>query len=719
MASSSFINESNEQKTIEIKLYIKELALDRGKTNDLNINIFCGYTTENNTKKVSDKVYLYEGQFINGCLIDEDLCLLSINIIEKTKNELGQICFRNMGNISFKLIELYKTNGINTRINFDKTPIFNHCVDDEIYLISELKDKRKRIIGEISGSLMISRFDNDKITSNDRKLDYNAIVMKNYINPWYDNLTKLAPKGPVTDEISDYHVPIFRLLSGSILPFSYSLLWKNRYFSDGFENDPNKCAKFVEIISNLVDASVAFHPEFGDQNNNYFYRKCNDFINNNSTDQMAYSCIDVIINILNIKTASEPYVSDELYLTGLKKKISVDQMSNPNDIYGCDCEDGAKYAYELKRLICNSNWPLILQTMNNSQIVKNIMNTIVPVLRMLCSFFSVMYCNNGICHVVLCLIDWNTTAKLCNIRSKIVNNQKILRILTDHKILFVETTAYSSPFQTKIPDEILEKERKKKFNMSNIVSSEIASPDMSSLEVYSVNPYFKNSPWVSTFYKYFTNMMTTELLDFYPNCLDFLPITDGTHYGFSLNDFVSRSEAVQLIPRIKPDLKDFNMMNEIILAQLPSYDIYPNDQIIIIDNSMFSSSFEDIFTEKMGQLFRKSDIIKSKYYRYDDSLINNMNYVRMNIYTIDLMKEIDNSRFLVNILSKIEDLLRKYPIFYCFRIIQQQIYSYSKQTIVVNVFFYYMNDEKIDLVGTKKKKTNEFTPKRYRQIGRK
>lgn len=711
MAVSS--SDRSDKGILELKVFMKEIGIEKPIEN-VSFHIFVGYSNGGTLQLIGDHTYLFRAEFDRNVTWNENLCYLSINITEKTANKDGQVCSRNVGDVSFKIVELFKTHG-KKNFQFEKAPIYNHCLDDEIYTIQALKDPKVRRIGYISGNITINIL-NAQMSKTKVPSDINATILDHCIKPWYDNLEKLAPNGPVIKEIYDYHVPIFRFLSGSMVPFSYSLLWKNRYYDDNFEQDPVKCQSFVKIIQNLLDTSVFLHPEFKDTHD--FIQKCTQHVKSDSMDSKYLSCVDVIINMLNIKTASEPYIADIVDVPSLKRPIQVDQMSNVNNIYGCDCEDGAKYACELKRLICDSNWNTIIKTMDNNRQVIEMRDTVVRILRMMCAFMTVMYCENAICHVVTILIDWKTTKKLLNIdlSTKISKYEEIpSRRLTQCKMLFVETTSYSSPFQLPLADEAEKNEQKKMYYMSHKIEQAFKKEDIlkDSIEVYAINPTYKSSGDISSFYKYFTNFMTWELMSVFPNTLDFLPVKSDGHYGFSLNDFAYNMDQIHLVPRMTADKELFKLMNNLILSQLPSYDIFPDDDVpyfsdIITDSSpeIIAQTFENnikssnsaLLTGKYQKKFKKD-----AYY-----------YARMNIYAIDLLTSTGEKKIYHEIIAKIEEILGKYKYVesYDFRV--KRVYSYSKQTIVVNVFFYYKN-QNIEL----KEYLKEYTPQKGRQRGRK
>jgi len=713
MASTS--SQQLDKGILELKVFIKEIGIDKPIGN-VAFHVFVGYSTGTKLQSIGHHTYLFRAEFDRNITWNENLCYLTINVTEKTTNKEGQICSRNAGDVSFKIVELYKTHG-KKNFTFEKTPIYNHCLDDEVYTIHALKDPKIRRIGYVSGNISINIL-NAKMSKTKVPSDINATILDNFIQPWYNHLETLAPNGPVIQEIHDYHVPIFRFLSGSMVPFSYSLLWKNRFYDNNFEQDPVKCGMFVLIIQNLLDSSVFFHPEFRDTHD--FIEKCTQYVKSDSMDPKYLSCIDVIVNMLNIKTASEPYIADIVDVPALKRPIQVDQMSNVNNIYGCDCEDGCKYACELKRLICDSNWNLIIKTMGNDHSVIELRDTVVRVLRMMCAFMTVMYCKSDseICHVVMVLVDWKTTKTLLNIdqSTKVTRYEEIpSRRLTQCKMLFAETTAYSSPFQFPLANETEINEQKKMYYVGHKISQKFKEEEhiAHSVEMYEVNPVYKTSGDISSFYKYFTHFMTWELMNIFPNTLDFLPVKSDGHYGFSLNDFAYHMDQTHLVSRMTADKELFKLMNSLILSQQPSYDIVPVDDIhymqdIFTDESteMIAKTFEHVITST------KSSSLISKYqkkYKKDAYY-----YARMNIYAIDLLTSTDDNKIYREIVIKIEEILNRYQFIesYDFRI--KKVYSYSKQTIVVNIFFYYKH-QNVEL----KEYLKEYTPQTGRQRGRK
>ena len=236
MAASSF-----EDVEIEIKL-------SRSSNDELYISHGCSIRE---TTTSSGKKYIYRG-LIDTNLINGNTCLLTINFIEKTTNELGQLCCRIKGNVPFRIVKMSSRIGLNTPSSFDDVPVTNHCLDDEEYENAFLKDQKLKVIDKISGSITIKKYFMVDDATFKKSFTTNDIIYSQYIYPWRTSqIERLGPGGYLIPEIESYHVPTFRFVSGTALPFSYALYWQSRYFND-FEHDNVRCKQFVDVIVKMV-----------------------------------------------------------------------------------------------------------------------------------------------------------------------------------------------------------------------------------------------------------------------------------------------------------------------------------------------------------------------------------------------------------------------------------------------------------------------------------
>lgn len=664
-----------------------EIKLNNAVKDELYISHGCSV---HESTMISGKRYVYKGsiktEHING-----NTCLLTVNFIEKTTNELGQVCCRIKGNVPFRIVKLAARIGTGNVFKFDDVPVTNHCLDDEEYENSFLKDQKLKIIDKISGEMTITQYFSISDGMMKRNFVTNDDINSQYVMPWRTSqIERLAPGGYLIPDIHNYHVPSFRFVSGTSLPFSYALHWRNRYF-EGFENDATKCRQFVDIIYGLLESAVYFHPEFRDVSD--FVERCTKMIAENISDYHQLPILDCIVNVLNLKTASEPYITDQVHMSKINRKVNVDQLSNVCEIKGCDCEDGAKYACELKRLICESDWSSIASTLSGDHRVSMLINTVVKILQMTKCFFSVMYCvsKQAICHVVAVLIDNMTADRLVSMHGLGVMPISILQTI---KTLFVETTAYSSPFQAPYLSDRHRKSIKQQKRIENCVQSSMHSK---TTETYTSQE--NTDDMISPFYRIFVNMITTE----YPgDVLDFLPLSRGGIVGFTLNDIHNASSEIRLVPRMKASPSLHISMIDLIHNQLPSYLIVPRDLDVIYD--IYGHSAIGSINSEINRCVNQSSTLKSKYVQSSTS----HHYVRVNVYTIDLV--VRKSSAITELMAKVENTIINYPFLKQFTYRIRQIYAQSTQTIVLNFFFYY--DSKSHEVETLCERT------KHTQVGR-
>jgi hypothetical protein len=523
-----------------------------------------------------------------------------------------------------------------------------------------------KVIDFISGSLTIKRY-GLALHGSQNVMITNDQVEYGYIDPWKKSAIKsLAPGGYSTPAIRRYHIERFRIVSGAVVPFSYALFWKNRFF-EGFENDPYRCRLFVDLVYGLLAASVRLHPEFSSMEN--FVEITTKIL---SSGDVCFKCLasfDTMLNVLNLKASSEPYVADQVRL-GRGRRVDVDQLSNICEISGCDCEDGAKYAYELKRLICESNWSMIDATLNGDVHVSYIRQTLVPFFSMTTAFFCVMYCitHTDICHIVTVLIDNDSADALVGRRS---SKPRPIPIIKQIRMMFLETTAYSSPFQMPYLSKEHEKHVSKQKHIENCVSSRMKTP---SIDVTASMD--TNNDRISPFYKIFVNMMTIE----YGSIVDYLPVKNG-QVGFTLDDIYHRFENIRLLSRMHISDEFHSAMIEVIDNQLPSYIVTPRDAESLYD--MYGQNATSNVKNQIDACINVNATLKGKHTPGKVS----QHYIRVNVYTIDVISHDHMS--ITEIMSKVAQVLVNYPFIVSFDYRLERPYSTSFQTIIFNIFFYY------------------------------
>ena len=606
----------------------------------------------------------YNCNILNLSELNAYTCIFGIYVFEKTHTAHHLVCVRIKGVITFKFNDLQKING--KTVDFEKH-IHNHCLDDEIETTPKLRDKSFRRLGLVKGTIQVKKYPQasfyHRIT--------NEEILSNCIKPWYDKIESLSSSF-IDPIIKAYHVPWMRFVSGPLIPFSCVFLWQNRYFHN-FEGDIRKCNDFVDIIMTLLQAAVSLHAEFDDIND--FFSQCTNVISEDKRNYQAFICMKVILSILVSKCVSEPYITDLVKLTKQKVSINVDQLSLLSLVYGSDCEDGDKYAYELKRLITDSNWEMIIQTTSNNSNVIKLYKTIVKIYRMMYNFHATMYCGKDICHSINISIDINTIKKWFGISvdRKIKKNEEYpLKIIQDFKLFFNEGTSFSSPFQKPYEDYVT--------NLSDIIhqfdviSHELAhTPEM---KIYdpTTSIGYRNE---YVFYKYFTNFVTTDFLNHFPNTLDFAPILNDNIYGFGLKHIYSDSDSIILKPRLTLSNEYLNYFTQIVNGHHPDFELRPH-QFNMLEkyfNADFKSKFNKILLNEIKNqgLLKKYRLIKSK------------NYITINVFPIGGYHSLEKFGELV--IQKTSNIINHNPKISSFDFKIEKLYSSSNQTFFCSIRF--------------------------------
>lgn len=645
------------------------LSVDlRGIKNDQEIKVFHGHSMNEKVSITKDESKKYHIEF--KCQI-EDLdnlnpktCIFGIYILEKTQNEHGLTCIRIKGIIDWTFNKLQKSLG--KTIDFHKF-VHNHTLNDEIKSNKAVSVKTNRRLGLLEGQIFVHDYPSKSAESYEHIS--NDHVKHDCINPWYQSVEHLKPVNPI---MKDFHVPWMRFISGPIIPFSCAFLWKNRYF-ENFENNVTKCQQFVDIIMTLLSASVSIHADFDDIND--FFNQCSNVISEDKKNRQALICLETIFFILTIKCVSEPYITDLVRLVTTGVSINVDQMTSLSLSYGCDCEDGDKYAYELKRLITDSDWGKIISTLNGNSTVSKLNDTVVMIFRMLYNFHATMFCGHNICHSVNVLIDIDTVKTwigIDNSRKIKPNEQSSLSIMKDFKIFFNESTSFSSPFQKPYHDYYPHLRELQKYYET--VSSELGH--VPSLKVYDYTTSVGSHD--HEFYKYFTNFVTTDLLDVFPNVLDFAPITDGNLYGIALRDVYSNRKQLSLRPRLELTPRYFSYFDQLVNGHHPNFDLIPHQFELL--KSYFKSSFESEFNEI---LFREIKVLGLNDKNREPK--KKTDYFLVSIYPIGGFKSLPS--FCQTIAKKIKTIVELHDI-ECFVIKIERLYKSSNQSFFCCIQFF-------------------------------
>lgn len=640
-----------------------EIELD-GLDSNHELKAFHGYAVnEHSSITYSGKTATikYSSRIENVSGINGKTSLFGIYVLERTVSDRGLPCIRIQGNIHFKAHELLDRK--QTKHNHFRKHIKNHVLDDEIKSNYVLAKRENRILGHLEGTIHIIEYPQFKSGFSIPRKEVHELC----IHPWYQSI-KTHTTGFVHPVIENYHVPWMRFLTGPIIPFSTSMFWRNREFVN-FESDPSKCSLFVGLIYGLLHNAVDLYPEFSSVD--AFFHECKEFIAKDDFSKIGLSCLNVIMDIFILKAISEPYVTDRVSLERSKQQIHVDQYSGLCHIYGSDCEDGQKYAHELNRLISNSDWNRIISSLNNDSHAINILATVVKILRMTYNFCTTMYCGSDICHSVNVLIDCTTVKEWLGVDpgTRIKGNEEIpLKRIRQIKTFFIESTRYSSPFQNPFIDDDHhptddDHDRRVKMDFQGRVEQELDR--VSEMDAFD-NSVLPDGHNISSFYKFWTNLMTLDLLSLYPGVLDFLPITQGNLFGISLNDVHFNPRFVSIAPRIRFSDIQLNYFDEVVNGHHPNYDLIPNRF------ALFEKMFSGV--SQIHKLMPSTKRFKS------------FNYIKINVYIIGVLKDIKTETSHINsVISKIMSRESKF-IGFDYRI--RQLYN-SPQSYVFILYLQY------------------------------
>ena len=610
------------------------------------------------TAKVS-----YSGYLENADTINAKMCIFGIYLLERATNEKGLPCMRIQGNIHFEMKELIRKQE-KGESHFRKE-VKNHVLDDEIKENFVLQKKEARVLAVLEGDIQIIDYPQNRLHGYRMS---NADVYKECIVPWYEAMNTHT-SGPINPVIKDYNVPWMRFVTGPMIPFSASMFWRNRYY-DNFERDPSKCANFVGLIYGLLNCAVDLYPEFS--NIEEFFHECKSYIERDDFSKIGLSCINVIMDIFILKSVSEPYVTDRVSLRKSGQQIHVDQFSALCHIYGSDCEDGQKYAYELNKLISNSDWNLIISTLNNDSNAVNINATVVKILRMTVNFCTTMFCGSDICHSINVLVDTNTVKSWLgmdahhNIKA---NEETPLKRIKEIKTFFIESTRYSVPFQNRFSDDDHhgrgdDHDRRVKIQFQTELENEFDRVSEVDVADYSGVPNASGN--ISEFYRYFTALATEDLQSINPGVYDYLPISHGNLFGISLNDIHFHPDIVSIKPRIRFSNYQISYFDESVNGHHPNYDLEP---------ARFRS-MTDLFS-RVSQIDRLMPARKR---------IKSFNYVKINVFIVGILRDVKQEcEYLKNIISKIRS---RQPQFTGFDYKIRQLYN-SPQSYIFVLYLYY------------------------------
>lgn len=334
-------------------------------------------------------------------------------------------------------------------------PIVNYALKDEL---KRQNGPESAVYGSTQGSIMltVSRSGSSDAVPSYFPLQYTPAqhserIFNNYIVKYYDTCFK--PPRPSVPKLRDYHVPSFSTYTGVDVPASAYLQWRHN------DADAARLQKTMSHIVHSVSAAVASNPLLVDER--HYVELVGDLTRTRgyptSLDLEHTAALQTTVEVLTQLSTSAPYVADFGFARsrgggGNGYERADDDLYCPvADTEGTDCEDGAKLACELKRLI---------QEHGNMMGRYGALSTL---LGYFAHFVAISYCadpdpdqttrDKGLCHVVCILIPKPAAAKLTsNVRRCSFHAYPRVLGNRDH---WIHTTPLIVPESTALTDSML------------------------------------------------------------------------------------------------------------------------------------------------------------------------------------------------------------------------------------------------------------------------
>jgi hypothetical protein len=544
-----------------------------------------------------------------------------------------------------------------------------------------------------------------------RGYQFNEQIVLRYTKQFYDVCVGDTRQYTVSQsKLTAYHVPNFVTYSGVQLPASASLMWRPIV---------RNWRQMDEAIRSAAHVAVACYPEmFGF--NRYLalleeMTSAREPLHKLSAQHVA--ALRASFEILTQLSTAQPYLEDFAFgrdRSGRWRKVGDDQYCPATETDGIDCEDGAQYACQLKKLIEKRAGA-------------------IPSLSRLYSYFShyisIMYCadenpeqserDQGLCHVACILVPKNASVALVSDQSA-RSRRDFPRELASAShwtrrvgLIVPETTAITD-CRVYPSGERDEQSRRETESARNVVLDFVSSD---------AGTYMNRDTFVSKrrgglakyvsgycasgFYQWITNLWTDECA----SAIDLLPIysKSGT-WAVRVRDFSAQilrvqgacsedmmqryygaetlsrvdSNPIRLVPRVRLSSEMRTLFSDVLTAHVPAYKLLP----------------DQISSRKLGTV--KSELIDAA--RAQKSLSSAMHapitdrasYVRLDLYSTDFYSPSTSSgsRRANQLMYKIDKLIEANCGFYAVRMLVAEIYK-GRDCVRITLLLFYKR-EKID-----------------------
>lgn len=527
----------------------------------------------------------------------------------------------------------------------------------------------------------------------------NETVFMRYIKPFYDICIGESRRYEVSQrKLIAYHVPNFVTYSGAQLPASASLLWRP-YVSSWRPIDA--------AIRDAARVAVASYPEITSFNR--YLELLEQMTDTHSPLRRLSSehsaALRASVEVLTQLSTVQPYLEDFAFgkdRNGRVQKIGDDQYCPVTETDGTDCEDGAQYACQLKRII-------------------EIRSSVIPSLSRLYSYFAhcvaIMYCaddepeqserDQGLCHVVCVLIP--RSAQITRYSSARVPSELLA---SDHWIRRVglivpETTAITDcrVYPGDESDERIRVESEKARNLALGFTSPSAGTYMNRDTFVSRrrgqgSAKYIGGYYASGFYQWITNLWTDEC----PRAIDLLPTYARRRWGVRVRDLSAqillengalsqdtmrkyygdetlsriRETPIELVYRVELRSEMRALFADVLCAHVPPYKLLPDE--------VPPTKVQRVESDLVRAAKSRSDLVAAMRAVPRDR----RSYVRLDLYATDFYTpgvSSGESRA-SEIMSNLDRLVESNCGFYAARMLVTEVYR-GRSAIKITILLFY------------------------------
>lgn len=599
-----------------------------------------GEPVHDNTLEVPDAVIASENEYsISAADVVHSLPrTLGGCTLFHTKNEEGVPCDTMLGSFCYYLRNAYaqadhdEHNGSITL----QLPIINHALLNEMRRCDEavhactLAHVTLECVAVTRNLLSTT---NAQLIPSSLIGDVSERIELGYIRPYYDIVNDDDGIKPLVPKINAYHVPFYASFDGVTLPASAYMRWRP-------STAKNAVDYRIAQIRYSIETAVKCFPEI--KSTDEFVKLLTQLTASDDENYLRaldfkHACaIRAAMEVLTQYCTSCPYIDDFSFAYNgdrSRRRMETDLICPPAITSGTDCEDGAKMASEIKRIVERN---------------RDAMGEYAPLSDLyayFAHFVAISYCadpeptqntmDKGLCHVVLVMFPKTAAHSMIASSAQYDSNSgaSVPRVMRnpDHwtrsvSLLVPETTALADPqlFPPSVREQKVRsdcEEMRASFGDSTggnpclSFMSRDAFTERCSRRRTAPNSQFESDDGgggagycPSSFYQYFTDFWT----DLCPHTCDLLPVmrrvtandddtTNSTRWGVHVADMSAQillvmgkhneenlagvygsdvlgrltNSPIELIPRVHVSSDTMKIVDNVLAYQMPCYTVLP------------------------------------------------------------------------------------------------------------------------------------------------